>query len=114
PYANRLTLQRLAQTGRTTGNLYAISTAGSLVGTFAAALLLIPVIGTHRTFLVFALALAIVAAAGVGAKRFLAVPIAIAGLLAVPPSAVGTAVADGRVIYETETQYQYARVVQLP
>jgi spermidine synthase len=114
PYANRLSVGRVSDTGTVTGRLYAISTAGSLVGTFAAALLLIPVVGTHRTFLVFALALAVVAAPGLGARRFLGVPVAIGALLAVPPAAVGTAVADGRVIYETETQYQYARVVQLP
>ena len=113
PYANRLSVDRVTDTGTVTGRLYAISTAGSLVGTFAAALLLIPVLGTHRTFLVFALALALVAAPGIGRRRYLCVPLAVAGLLAVPPSAVGTSVAGGRVIYSTETQYQYARVVQL-
>ena len=46
PYANRLSLARVADTGRVTGGLYAISTAGSLLGTFASALLLIPLIGT--------------------------------------------------------------------
>jgi spermidine synthase len=113
PYANRLSVGRVTDTGTVTGRLYAISTAGSLVGTFAAALLLIPVVGTHRTFLVFALALALVAAPGLGRKRFLSVPLAVAALLAVPPAAVGTTVAGGRLIYSTETPYQYARVVQL-
>src|SRR5205807_9556487 len=46
PYANRLSLGSVADTGTVTGRLYAISTAGSLVGTFASALLLIPLIGT--------------------------------------------------------------------
>jgi spermidine synthase len=112
PYANRLALGRVAETGTVTGRLYAISTAGSLVGTFASALLLIPLIGTHRTFLLFALALALVAAPGVGSRRFLLVPIAVGALLAVPPAAVGADVAGAKVIYETETQYQYARVLQ--
>jgi spermidine synthase len=114
PYANRLTLQRLSDTGTVTGRLYAISTAGSLIGTFSSALLLIPLIGSHRTFIVFAVALALVAAPGLGPRRYLLVPLAVAGLLAVPPAAVGSDVAGARVIYSTETQYQYARVLQFP
>jgi spermidine synthase len=112
PYANRLALARVADTGTVTGRLYAVSTTGSLVGTFASALLLIPLIGTHRTFLVFALALAVVAAPGAGSRALLAVPVAIAGLLLVPPPAIGASVAGARVIYSTETPYQYARVLQ--
>jgi spermidine synthase len=114
PYANRLAVGRVADTGTVTGRLYAISTAGSLVGTFLAALLLIPLIGTHRTFLVFALVLAMVAAVGAGSVRFLVVPALIAALLAVPPAAIGADVPGARVIYSTETQYQYARVLQFP
>jgi spermidine synthase len=112
PYANRLTLTAVSEAGSVTGSLYAISTAGSLLGTFAAALLLIPVIGTHRTFIVFALALAFVAALGFGSRRAIALPVAIASLLLVPPPGVGTAVAGARVIYSAETQYQYVRVLQ--
>ncbi len=113
PYANRLTLGQVGEAGTVTGNLYAISTAGSLVGTFLAALLLIPLVGTHRTFLVFALALALVAAFGLRARVFLAVPAVVAALLAVPPAAIGSGVKGARVIFSEETQYQYARVVQL-
>jgi spermidine synthase len=112
PYANRLTVESVADTGRTTGNLYAISTAGSLVGTFLAALLLIPLIGTHRTFITFALALALVAALGLRSARSLVVPIAVAASLAIPPAAIGASVQGGRVIFSAETQYQHARVVQ--
>jgi spermidine synthase len=112
PYANRLAVGRLTDTGTVTGRLYAISTAGSLVGTFLAALLLIPLIGSHRTFLVFALVLAVAAAAGAGSWRFLVVALVIGGLLAIPPAALGADVAGARVIFSTETEYQYARVLQ--
>ncbi len=111
PYANRLALGSVAETGTVTGRLYAISTAGSLVGVFASALLLIPLIGTHRTFLVFALALAVVAAPWVGSRRLLLVPVAVGALLAVQP-AVGAGVAGARVIFSAETPYQFARVLQ--
>ena len=113
PYANRLALGRVTDTGTVTGRLYAISTAGSLIGTFASALLLIPLIGTHRTFLVFALALALISAPGLRSRRFLLVPLVVGAMLAVPPAAVGADVAGAKVIYETETPYQYARVLQL-
>jgi spermidine synthase len=112
PYVNRLAVGRVSDTGTVTGRLYAISTAGSLVGTFVAALLLIPLIGTHRTFLVFAITLAVVAAAGAGSWRFLVAALLIAGSLAIPPAAIGADVVGARVIFSTETQYQYARVLQ--
>lgn len=114
PYVSRLSVQSVSETGRTIGNLYAISTVGSLVGTFLAALLLIPTIGTHRTFIVFALGLALVSVPGLRLRRFWVIPLLVGGSLAIPPAAIGAGVAHGRVIYETETQYQYARVVQFP
>ena len=81
------------------------------VGTFAAALLLIPLLGTQRTFIVFALLLAVSAASALP-LRYALVPAAIAALLAVPPG-VTKDLADGRVLAERETEYQYARVVEL-
>ena len=59
PYAVRLEVDHVADAGRTAGRLYAISTVGSLTGTFLSALLLIPVVGTRRTFLVLAAAMAL-------------------------------------------------------
>ena len=114
PFAIRLSIVATEDAGRVSGRLYAISTAGSLLGTFLAALVLIPFAGTHRTFLTFALALALVAAPGLG-RRYLLVPFALAVLIALPPGPINTDVARGsRVIYETETPYQYARVVERP
>ena len=112
PYVNRLALARLSDTGHVTGDLYAISTAGSLVGTFLSALLLIPLIGTHRTFGMFALALGLVAAPWMGRKRYLLIPLGLAALLLVPAPTVGADVPGAKVIYENETAYQYARVLQ--
>ena len=75
PWALRLAVDDVEHAGRVSGRLYAISTVGSLTGTMLAALVLIPLVGTQRTFLVFALALALVAAAGLG-WRFVALPLA--------------------------------------
>jgi spermidine synthase len=115
PWALRLAVVTVNQAGTVAGRLYAISTAGSLVGTLLSALVLIPAIGTRRTFLTLAITLAVVAAIGLLPTRgHLGVPIAIAALLAVPVGTIKAASDGGRVIYEQETEYQYARVIQYP
>jgi len=112
PWAVRLATPDVEHAGRTAGRLYAVSTAGSLLGTMTSALVLIPFIGTQRTFIVFALALGLVAAAGLG-WRYLAVPVALAGVMAIPVGTVKAAEEDGdRVIFEEETQSQYLRVIE--
>src|SRR6478736_9802872 len=115
PYALRLSMDTVDATGRTAGRLYAISTVGSLVGTFTAALLLIPFAGTRRTFLVFAglMALAAVPQLSRGRVRAAVVPVAILALVALPTGTIKTADTGGdRVVWEAETDYQYARVLQ--
>jgi spermidine synthase len=116
PYALRLAVTGVEETGRVSGRLYAISTVGSLFGTFLSALLLIPLLGTRRTFLVFALALALVAVAGLARRRLVLVPVVLAALIALPVGTVkGDVPAEGaRVIHEADTEYQYARVVEHP
>jgi spermidine synthase len=110
PWAVRLAVGETATSGEVVGRLYAISTAGSLLGTMLSALLLIPLLGTQRTFLVFALALALIAMVGIGARAAL-VPVGLLAVLALP---VGTIKgdADGRVLFEAETTHQYARVIE--
>jgi predicted membrane-bound spermidine synthase len=65
PWAIRLRLRAIEDAGDVTGRLYALSTAGGLVGTFASALLLIPLVGTRWTFLIAAALLALAAGPGV-------------------------------------------------
>jgi len=114
PYAVRLEVDHVADAGRTTGRLYAISTVGSLTGTFLSALLLIPVVGTRRTFLVLAAAMALSALPHLARGRLPAavVPAVILGLIALPTGTVKAADGSSRVIWEKETEYQYARVLQ--
>jgi predicted membrane-bound spermidine synthase len=64
PWAIRLRVRTIEDAGDVTGRLYALSTAGGLVGTFASALLLIPLVGTRWTFLIAAALLAVAAAPG--------------------------------------------------
>jgi spermidine synthase len=112
PWAVRLAVADVDRSGEIVGRLYAISTAGSLFGTMASALVLIPLVGTQRTFLLFALSLALVASLGLG-WRYAAVPAALALTLAIPVGAIKAA-DTGQVLYEAETTHQYVRVVEQP
>ena len=79
PFAVRLALDRIRDggedavetAGRISGRMSALATTGSLLGTFLAALVLIPLVGTRRTFLLFALLLALVALWGLAGARTL-------------------------------------------
>jgi spermidine synthase len=108
PFALRLALPSVAEAGRVAGRLYALSTAGSILGTFLAALVLIPLIGTQRTLLACAGLLA-VAAAPLAPLGALAVVVLSAALAALPPGGIKH---TAGVLWETESPYQYVRVLQ--
>lgn len=109
PFAIRLALRDVASAGTVSGRLYALSTAGSIVGTFTPALLTIPTIGTQRTMVACALPLAVAGVALAGQRRYAVVVVAVALLLAVPPGAIRN---DKAPLFQTESAYQYLRVVQ--
>lgn len=54
PFAVRLRTMSVETTGRTVGRLYALSTIGSIAGTFAAGFFLIPFVGSVRTLYLIA------------------------------------------------------------
>jgi spermidine synthase len=110
PFAVRLAVSRVETAGAVAGRLYALSTLGSLIGTFLPALLLIPSIGTQRTFLVTA-ALVSCSATFVLGLRYVVVGVALAALVAVPPGAVKR---QAGVVHEETSPYQYIEVVQRP
>ncbi|GAB4524485.1 MAG: fused MFS/spermidine synthase [Anaerolineales bacterium] len=64
PFAIRLALQDAHRAGTVSGNIYALSTIGSFVGTFLPDLVFVPWIGTRGTFLLFGGLLLLVAFAG--------------------------------------------------
>lgn len=114
PWALRLSITSLERSGEIAGRLYALSTVGSLAGVFLAALVLIPLVGTQRSFILFGLALALVAAIGGGMpRRALLVPAVMAALLALPPGATKPGGAEGATILEErDSTYQYIRVLE--
>jgi spermidine synthase len=105
PFLVRLALGSVEEAGKVAGRLYALSTAGSLLGTFLSALVTIPWIGTQRTIVATA-ALVAVGAALLLPAPWLVAPVAVAALLAVPAPEIKSA------IYQTESAYQYIRVVR--
>ena len=122
PFAIRLAapLREVKDAGHTAGSLYALSTIGSIIGTFAPVLVLVPLVGTRTTFLIFAFALLAVALIGLWQTR--PARLAMGGALAAalvalivifPAGSIKPLEENGRtVIYETESVYNYIRVMR--
>ena len=108
PFAIRLALTDVASAGAVAGRFYALSTVGSLVGTFVPALILIPLVGTQRTLLVTAALLAVSASFMLG-RKVIVLAAAIAALAAVPPGAVK---AEPGLLHEEDSLYQFIQVIQ--
>ena len=109
PFAVRLAIDDVRDAGSVAGRLYALSTVGSLLGTFLSALVLIPAIGTQRTLLAAAALVALAGALLIG-HRSVIVPAMLGALLLVPP---GTVRAEPGLIYERESRYQFIHVTEL-
>jgi spermidine synthase len=115
PFAIRLSVDDPSRAGQISGQIYAISTLGSFIGTFLPTLVTIPTIGTKNTFLVFSLLLLFVALAGLGkfaSRRDMLVhmwmPVVIA-IVAVLSRGQALKHNVGQ-IYETESAYNYIQV----
>lgn len=121
PIAMRMAAVAVEQMGRTAGNLYGLSTAGSIVGTLATSFYLVPFLGIRSFFQWLALALwlltlvALIQAVrgrgpGVVARPGLWIWIAVVGA----PLLVGIAAArqtpDPTILYEADSLYHHIRV----
>jgi len=60
PYAVKLKLNSLNNSGKTIGNLYALSTLGSIFGTFLSGYFLIPYFGTNKLLIILLIVLVVV------------------------------------------------------
>jgi spermidine synthase len=117
PFAIRLAIQDPAKAGSVSGRIYAISTLGSFIGTFLPVLVLIPVIGTYRTFLVISGLLLLVAFIGLyrstgwqAMLKWIWMPIVL--VLAAIFALRGTDRSTTGMIYETESAYNYIQVLE--
>lgn len=111
PWSVRLAVDDVSRAGEVAGRLYALSTVGSIMGTFVPVLVLIPLIGTRRTILVIAAVLALATAPALGRAALAAVPVAVA--LALVPLGPVKAAGDGeRIVFEGESRYQFVQVLE--
>ena len=112
PWALRLALSDVTRTGHVAGRLSAISTAGSLIGTFVPVLWLIPSVGTRWTFFLLSLTLLTVIVLGSLRQAYRVTPILAwiavlaAALLTHPSSPLDLGQPEtGEVIFEDESLY---------
>jgi spermidine synthase len=117
PFAIRICLDDRSHAGNIAGTIYGISTIGSFLGTFLPTLLLIPTIGTTRTFLVFSLTLLFVALVGLrlsaGMKKMLPYLLMVLALALLAAFGRGGIKSTTGQIYETESAYNYIQVLEL-
>lgn len=119
PFALKLALTNLEQAGQTAGRMSAISTLGSILGTFAPVLYFIPELGTARTFLLFAFLLLVIGLVGLWmAERRAALwlawmPPVLLLLSAIVLSRPQRPVPVGyTLLYESDSAYNYIQIVE--
>ncbi|MGA2627361.1 MAG: fused MFS/spermidine synthase [Candidatus Bathyarchaeia archaeon] len=114
PYAIRLVAEGFETLGKVSGNLYALSTVGSIVGTFLTVFILIPLFGVNKIIFLLGIVLLIVAFLGLSYRfKFLVLLILITLPFAAPymvnrQLTVATyTLALGDTIFETDTPYHH-------
>jgi predicted membrane-bound spermidine synthase len=119
PAAIRLRMNSVEDAGRAAGSLYAISTAGSILGSFVPVIILLPEIGTRATFAVIACTLLFMSIIGLAAEGRRTVAVAIAGLFLVSLGALALGSQGylkpayrGELIEELESENNYIQVLQ--
>lgn len=119
PFAIRLAIQDARDAGRISGQIYAISTLGSLLGTFLPTLLIIPEVGTFGTFMIFSGVLFLVAWIGLlrqsGPRALIwwIMPVIIALLAWAVLYGPLRAPREGQtLLYDRESGYNYIQVTE--
>lgn len=117
PFAIRLAVQNVGEAGRISGRIYAVSTWGSLLGTYLPVLLVIPLAGSRLAALIFGTVLLLVGIGGLWQTRPRLAQAALLLPLLLPPLfwawGRGNLKAYDGQIFETESAYNYVQVVRL-
>lgn len=113
PYLIKLNAKELRVIGEIFGNIYAISTVGSIFGTLLAGFYILPNIGIKATLLSLSMILIVDGALFLGKKGVLPVMLGLVVNLAVPQP-MNFKPSSGILLYENYSAYQYLSVVDLP
>jgi len=111
PYSVKIGTTVLSKVGSVTGNLYFLSTAGSIAGTFLAVFALIPYFEVNQ--IVFSLGFSLLLASLLGLGKFPKILTLFVGILIfLPTSMTGGMIAhSGTLVYEKETPYSHLDVI---
>lgn len=116
PFAIRLAVRDVSEAGRISGRIYAVSTWGSLLGTYLPVLLVIPLAGSRAAAVIFGTVLLLVGLGGLwrNSRRSGVVGAALSLLLlpAIWAWGGGPVKAYPGQIFEAESAYNYIQVVR--
>ncbi len=114
PYLVKLAVTDMENNGRITGQIYAMNTIGSIVGTFIPTFLTIPLLGTGKTFFLFALLLNVLCLGWFLTRKKNRVRHAVTTVLLVVflimPFQNAFAFWKNDIVYEGESLYNYLQV----
>lgn len=109
PFVIRLATTKVEAAGTVAGGLYAWSTLGSILGTFGAAFVFIPLLGSRETIILSAGGLLLIAAAGQRCAWWLwlgiLLPVGVYGLVGLQPLR-----ASATTLTQVESMYQFIEV----
>lgn len=118
PYAIRLAARNFERLGNISGNLYALSTVGSIFGTFLTVFVLIPQFGVNR--IIFGVGLTLLAISVIGLnikiKAFILILLVLSPFIAPYTTRRATVAAytltAGTILYEADTPYHHIVVME--
>lgn len=113
PLSTGILTREARDAGRVAGTLYAISTAGSVIGVFLPALVTLPYLGTRETFLIFAAVPGIAAAAGaISSRALLLLLLFFPYIYLAHALPIRHPMPGDKLLAEAETPYNYVQMVE--
>lgn len=116
PYLVKVGVKDIKNSGKITGEIYAVNTIGDIIGTFIPTFLTIPTVGTSKTFYIFALILNLICIYYFMSMKKKYIPkiisAAVITVLIFAPLKDTYAFWKNNIVYEGESTYNYLQVSQ--